>query len=196
MTAGSMYGPRGRSWLVRFLVAWGHAALPLMWAMLLVVPVRPLLGFWLWPKLGPVPSAVFTVFAAVLTVSIVGIMVHDRRLCLRDSVPWVNPAGEAERRLGWLRLSHRRVLMWVLTGMVFLMLLAGAPARRIHDGPLWLRLVASAVVLAGIGAALVAERSFRLHNALQPWCPWCHDDDGEDERASEPTPDPAGTATR
>jgi hypothetical protein len=54
--------------------------------------------------------------------------------------------------------------------------------------PEWFRHIIYAVTLGGWGTAMFVTS--RTHSKLEPWCPYCRRDDGEDEPTVAPQPVP------
>lgn len=105
-----------------------------------------------------------------------------RRLCLRcaRATP-LDPQAAVAKKMRWLRLYHyttERPWLWAGTLIVLV-----APIYVF--GLKWL---SPLVWIPAVGLPVLAW----VHMPLQPWCPFCHWDDGGDEEPSpEPTPDPS-----
>ena len=125
-----------------------------------------------------------TIVVALASALLLGVVVHERRLCERcanpDLVEVLDPARAVERRRRMLRFYHahwlRLISAFGLTAVVML------PGR----GVLEILAMTAFCALAVVGAL-----SQRIHNRLVPWCPWCGDDwrrDWDDEVAPQPVP--------
>ena len=158
---------RNAEWVRR----WGHywPTFPLL---LIAASITPTTGPWLilW-------------FALVLTAGAWAFgpsMIHDHRPCVQCAGSWpMNPAEMAERRRRWLWIAHRGLVLYLggflAAWVVVFLFFRGTPLLLVY-------------LLAWYP---VQQRSHRLHNQLQPWCPYCKHrrrDDDEDVVVPDPTP--------
>lgn len=161
----------------RFSVWLGHYGL---WFLIVLVPANAALGMMALHqgRLYNIAYAVGLLAIADLTGCL--IFTHLDTPCVRCArhLP-IDAEEQAERKSRWLKAHHR--LHYWLPGLAFgawvtSWTVAGTPAGRI--------MVACAVALLLPWAALI-----RVHGRLQPWCPWCRDNGGEN--AAEDAPDPS-----
>lgn len=128
-----------------------------------------------WPSLSTV------IFISALLVSVCGSRLHDASPCIvcAANLPF-DPSAAAERSRPALRAYHQagRWLGWkwllIYAAGIFLL-------------PLGWPLNCWTIVFSVVGTVLVL--CALRHEKLQPWCPWCRHDDGDDVR--EPDPDPS-----
>lgn len=157
----------------------GHHAL---WVLLLLIPAVGVLG------IAALDHARFEVPYALGVLAVLqGLLVHARyhsevpcMVCARR-MP-TNGGKSAERPTG-----KRLLRTWHLTRFFVPLLAAGSWVLSWmfpHAWPGRSLLFASAVLLV---AWLVVSR---FHSRLQPWCPWCRDDNGGEE-AVDSVPDPS-----
>jgi hypothetical protein len=123
------------------------------------------------------PAATLTLLAA-LVVAALAHCAHNGNLCARCIAAWpLDGSAEAERHRSPLARHHsvRPSLFAAVTAVA---------AMLVPDRPLLLLLAVAAAVLARTSVDTLR------HSRLQPWCPWCQDDDGP---FREPSPDPMPT---
>lgn len=116
----------------------------------------------------------------VLTTIVIGCMVFDHvdTPCVRCARIPVNGGEAAEEQMPWLHWYHY-VGTYLISAAAFLwgvswMLPNTAPGR----------------ILTAAGAFLLLPWGVlhRVHGRLKPWCPWCRDDGGHEDRESDPDP--------
>jgi hypothetical protein len=106
--------------------------------------------------------------------------------CAKDTP--LDPQKAVNQRMRWLKLTHKLFdTKW--RRVVGLLPLGIALAGWVTIGWFHLGWITAPLFWAAmLGPAVLV----RIHNPLQPWCPFCHWDDGGDEEPSpEPTPDPS-----
>jgi len=141
-----------------------------------------------------------TTFVVVVVATIVMLHVeirHARVLCPRctAAVP-LDAARKAQDQAATLRWTHRLCSgysRWRFTADVALAAVIGAVVLL----PVPLFVVSIAGVVA-FGVQPVDAYLIRVHDPLQPWCPHCHWDDGddcEDTDVPDPVP-PSGVVAR
>jgi hypothetical protein len=111
---------------------------------------------------------------------------HDSRLCeyCVAAMP-INPTEAASRYRGRLAVTHlgsdrkavAAYLILLVGSSVFL--LGGPPLLREVGPYLWSAVQATMIYLV---------LCHTTHRRLQPWCPQCRGDDGDDEHHRDPTP--------
>lgn len=117
----------------------------------------------------------------VFVVLSVAELLHDRRLCDVCVAGWpLDPQAEVDRQRRWLHFDHRwvdaprgRVTVLCVVLVVASLLLA---AVVFFTDQRWPQQVYSLALYLFFGLAAYARH---VHKRLQPWCPWCHRDDGE-----------------
>jgi len=111
---------------------------------------------------------------------------HDSRLCeyCVAAMP-MNPAEAASRYRGRLAVAHlgsdRKVVAAYLLVLVgsSVFLVDGSPALRVVGPYLWSAVQATMIYLV---------LCHTTHRRLQPWCPQCRGDDGDQAVDRDPTP--------
>ena len=105
---------------------------------------------------------------------------HDRMLCDACIADWpLDPQAEVDRRRRWLHMDHRwtdapklRIIL-LCAALTFCSLVLAAVLFLTDQA--WPTRVYSAALYLFFGLAAYARH---VHKRLQPWCPWCHRDDG------------------
>ncbi len=163
---------------------WGHAGPTIFVAIL-----STMAAFALLPV--PYPAGgkplVSLTFIVLMIVTLVEMRKHDRGLCERCVADFpLNPAQEAEtysRRLATVHLmAERRVAGWYLVAILTACLLP-----LFAPGPL--KLPAMMLWLASLVSLVYIVRSGQTHRRLQPWCPQCGNQGGND-KVDTPEPMP------
>ena len=123
---------------------------------------------------------------------------HDHKLCDACIANWpLDPQTEVDRGRRWLHMDHR----WSDAPKLRLALMLGAlavmslllVALLFTTDTLW----PSQLFNAGVYVVLALSAYARhVHKRLQPWCPWCHRDDGDDHFHPEPVTPPSVRADR
>jgi hypothetical protein len=139
-----------------------------------------------WAQSAPLLSlttAGTTSYLLALYASFYAGLLHDSRPCIvcAAKLP-LDPASAAGRARPALRLRHlaQDKLGWKII-VVYTAVLFGLPAG-------W----PSNIWAIGSQAAIVAVLlAVWWHEKLQPWCPWCRHDDGDDSTKHQPEPDPS-----
>jgi hypothetical protein len=109
---------------------------------------------------------------------------HDRRLCercIRDA-PALGPERSVKRWKPLLWLFHRKLLFAIVFFLVCMNV--GWAILGYKNEPRWQVLLGGLVLLS---VALSWLTLFQ-HRRLQPWCPYCHWDEGGEEEASPVLP--------
>lgn len=116
---------------------------------------------------------------------------HNENLCTRCArvIP-LDPEAEVRRWRLLLRAHHSKVLSLVLMISIASWVVIGIMVWRYQDWGWPGYLLDTAVLLA---ASAFWAGIFK-HRRLEPWCPFCHWDDGGSKEAAEPEPDPAVSA--
>lgn len=131
-------------------------------------------------------SAVSLGFGVIATVLLLAY--HDRKLChaCMKEIPFLNPQAEVDKHIRKLRFAHR----YVLQRVILLSAVGLSLAEPIAMGFGFKNVIVSLLTLASIFAAMVIVGYVtRLHNRLQPWCPFCRNHGHGDHDHPEP-PDP------
>lgn len=155
------------------------------WAVSLFLPPVP----GVWVLLGS--------FAVYITLTIAEVA-HDHKLCDACIAGWpLDPQAEVEQRRGWLRMEHRwvdarRWLIWVVA-VAAMVVAVGLATLVVLSDQVWPQRVFSLALYVFFGLAAYARH---VHKRLQPWCPWCHRDDGDDHFHPEPVTPPSVKADR
>jgi hypothetical protein len=153
---------------------WTHRAGPLLIAaVILTAPTILLPDNW-WGRL------VNTVTVLPLIALVCLNLYHGKRFC--EYCAAATPAdgvGAARRKSRTLKFFHRCISPWALVYLVAMLTVPNLLPR------VWPYAIAWAVFQPGLLFFLWA---LRVHNLLEPWCPWCNGDDGRGLR--EPSPDP------
>ena len=165
------------SWSRDFNSRWGHFAPNLLIG---AIGVVILLGF------RPVPTSADLLVSLGLVLFILATWVvmraHDRSLCEHcvGSMP-LNPSEQAARYKRRFWMSHtgaeRRFVIPYLAVLIGSNFFAGTIGR-----------LAWAVIQSSMIYLIL---SYSTHRRLQPWCPWCSEGGGGDERVSTPDPNPS-----
>ncbi len=177
--AGGRRGPLP-GWLARRGPAalWmGHHGTPFTWA-----GIALLTAYTLSPTRPLALSIVTAVAVAGWLAAAAASLYHQRRLCARcmAAMPLDPQAAVAQWRpvlWWWHRHPVNLALVAAALGWVCYNLQAGVPAGGARAA-----LAASWILVAALGWI------GRRHGALQPWCPWCRDDEGDGDPAPEPDP--------
>ena len=180
----------GNDWATPAASRWGHAGPSIFvgiissMALLAVLPVP-------YPPGGkPLVSLTFIV---LMLVTFVEMRKHDRGLCERCAADFpLNPAQDAEthsRRLATVHLmADKRIARWYLVAILVACLLP-------IFVPEMLQLPARALWLASLASLVYVVQSGVTHRRLQPWCPQCGNQGGE-EQVDTPEPMPMGGLSR
>lgn len=155
-------------------IALGHRWWLLIVLLVAILPTYPG-GTWLNLTLG---IAVFY----ILGLHASSVWAHDLAPCPQCIASWpLDPAERAE--------DSAKLLWWRHYGRLIGRLMAIAVIASV--GYFALPNILNAIAILAMIAA--DERARMRHSALAPWCPWCGpDDDGGDDEAVSPEPDPAG----
>lgn len=161
----------------------GHCAMAVLPFIIASFIIRDLLG---WPGGGV--SFVFDVLTSAWAWTIwCEITVHSRHLCERCAAETpLDPQRSIDRWRPALFGFHRGVLQGALVAV----LAWAAVTTVVFHGPHWpyWACVADACLQAAIAVTLFGSYK---HSRLQPWCPYCHWDDGGDAEVSPDVPAPA-----
>lgn len=171
-----MTGGLSHPWHGRVAEWWGHFAPELLMVSILgviAVGIHPLPGALTYT--GPLALMTFVLASWLL------MRRHDRRLCelCAASMP-LNPSALAVRyqRRFWTAHtgSQRQYLLPYLVVLIGSNFAPGLVGRIF-----WAAMQSTMIYLI---------LSYSTHRRLQPWCPWCSDGGGGDEREDPVTPDP------
>lgn len=146
------------------------------------------------PRLSAVWSAL--VGGPLVTAAVLAMMsqltIHRRRLCWRElhEAPLTDPQGAVDRNHNNLHRYHHGFWHLAALLMVPYMLVAIWVLDEPYQGVEWVHLAVFVGVSMPIG--LFHTWLHRIHDRLQPWCPFCRRD-GDDDGflVPEPDPDPA-----
>lgn len=162
--------------------------------------------FWL-PVHNTVHSAAIWVWCTILGVEYMLLYAagQHRKLwicdrCLNDH-SLIDQQAQVDKHRETLRRCHsprtqKMATLFLYTYLVAIML--GLWIVEAHGLlKLGLQVLATLLLVGGLGHALYHANERRIHTWLRPWCPWCHPRrDKDDEQVTpEPTPDPAGGIT-
>lgn len=149
-----------------------------IWILLVLIPGTVALGAVALERTG---LQVAYGGALLLDVYILAVAIkwHTETPCLICAVRFPTDAvAVAEKRKPWLRLHHvLGVTGWVCVSVVWVASWLGA-------GTVYGRAALGAAGLCVIGMMALS----RAHGRVQPWCPWCRDDDGDEAGADTPDP--------
>jgi len=165
---------------------WGHAGPSIFVAIIGSMAVLAVLPVPYPPGGKPLVSFAFI---ALMITTYVEMRKHDRALCERCVADFpLNPSASAEtykRRLATVHvMAEPRVARWYLVGILIVCLLP-----IFAHGPL--RLPAMALWLASLVSLGYIVMSGQTHRKLQPWCPQCGNQGGQD-KVETPEPMPMG----
>lgn len=153
---------------------WEHRALPLLIAAIIVsAPLSFLPNNW-WGR----------IIGDVCTVPVLALLLlslfHGNTFC--EYCAAATPAdtmGAARRKSRTLRYFHAGATKWGLLYLAALFFVPGLFPRHWPEFAAW---------SAFQPMYLYWLWSMRVHNLLEPWCPWCNGGDGG---LREPSPDPS-----
>lgn len=123
---------------------------------------------------------------------------HDRKLCDACIAGWpLDPQSEVQRRRHWLRMEHRwdgatRPVVWFWVLLV-LAISVGLLVLTITTDLHWPQVVMQTAIYVFFA---LTGYSRHVHKRLEPWCPWCHRDDGDEHFHPEPVAPPSVRADR
>lgn len=141
-------------------------------------------GQWLSYGMSAHWNLAYSVLTVCVLFSLIGMIRHGRTLCLRcvKRLPLV-PGDVADRStpLFWLAhklLDHKKATTLVMLAVIVTGELtpSGWPAHSLSFAE-------------NLGMAALAY-SLSRHSVLQPWCPWCRDEGGDDDTELSPEPEP------
>lgn len=125
-------------------------------------------------------------------------VVHDHKLCDECIAAWpLDPQAEVEQRRGWLRMEHRwaDVRRWITVAIsiVVVGIAVGLAVMVVVTGQSWPQRAFSIALYVWFGSTAYSRH---VHKRLEPWCPWCHRDDGDDHFHPEPVTPPSVKSDR
>jgi hypothetical protein len=197
-SAGASAGGHGR--LFRLAIFLGHYTGRYYTPILIIIWGVIVLGWWVpATTTGTLYAVVWAVTVTVLAAELTGLLcqflVHDRNLCPREieESPLLDPQAAVTKNLRTLQAFHdrrRQIILglFAMSPVIVLLMLAGN-----RDMPAPIKAAFTAVAVLGIALAAWVSRIQQIHQRLHLWCPWCRRDDGPDDPAVTPTPDPVGT---
>jgi hypothetical protein len=161
----------------RLVSAWGHAGPQLLCGSILLA-----IGIALLPPPGVLMFSVPVTLMAFVVATWFAMRHHDRRLC--EACMATMPLNAAERaiklrRRFWMAHtgSERRFLIPYLVVLIGSNFAMGDPVGKTF----WVLMQSSMIFLI---------LSNTTHRRLQPWCPWCSDGGGGQDKSDDVAPPP------
>lgn len=163
----------------RWSAALAHYA---VWNLLVLAPITTTVGVLAVHLNGWWTIAYSAAHLLMITLLIFSLH-HATTPCMTCARRLPTNGGElAEKRMWWLKFWHRDSL-WLFSYSLAAWVMSWALADT----------VLGRVLVGSAGTVLIALILLtRAHSRVQPWCPWCRDDNGND--VGSESPDPARNA--